>query len=176
MPIIPTLIAGTVLLVFGTQKTELLCERSTGACSWRDGFVGGESFDFKLTEVREVRAIGDLGRWGNDGQVEVYVGSRDAMVFGQGEREATAQRMTEQAQSFFAGKGATLHFHTPSRTWMFFLGGGLLCGALVMLVNAKRPEKGSVLRPVAIGVAVLAVGGAITTCVRRDDPGLSVSG
>lgn len=141
VPIIPTLIAGTVLIVFGTQKTELLCERATGACSWRDGFVGGDSFDFKLTEVREVRAIGDRGRYGNDGQVELYVGSRDAMVFGQGEREATAARMTEQARGFFAGQGATLHFHTPQRTWMYFLGGGLLCGALVMLVTPSGPRR-----------------------------------
>jgi len=176
VPIIPTLIAGTVLIVFGTQQTELLCERATGTCSWRDGFIGGDAFDFPLSEVREVRAIGDLGRYGNDGHVELYAGRRAAMVFGQGEREATAARMTDQARSFFAGQGTTLHFHTPSRTWMFFLGGGLLCGALVMLANAKRPEKGSVLRTVAIVVAALAVGGAITTCVRRDDPGLTVSG
>lgn len=177
LPILPTLAAGVFLCVFGTSRTELHCERATHACTWHDGVLGGEDFAFQIAEVREVRMDGDHGKHGNDGQVEILVGNHDPLVFGQGERESAAQRMTEQTRAFFTGgTGARLDFATPSRTWMFFLGGGFLLGALAMLINARRPEKGSLLVPVAMFVAVLAVGGSVTTCVRRDDPGLVVSG
>jgi hypothetical protein len=176
LAVLPALVAGILLLLFATSGTKLECERASHACTWREGFFGGDEFSFQISEVREVKFVGDRGKHGNDGQVELYVGSHDALVFGKGESEAVAQSMAERAQSFFAGTGAALSFQTPSRSWMFFLGGGFLVGALAMIVSRARPQKGTLLAPFAVFVAVLAVGGAVTTCVRRDDPGLSVSG
>lgn len=176
LPVLPSLVAGILLIVFATSGSKLECDRASGACTWRDGFFGGDPWSFQITEVREVKFVGDRGKHGNDGQVELYVGSHEAMVFGKGESEEVAQGMALRAHGFFDGKGAALTFQTASRAWMFFLGGGLVFGALVMLLAAARGEKGRALAPTAVFVAVIAVVGSVTTCVQRDEPGLSVTG
>jgi hypothetical protein len=174
LPVFPSLVGGILLVLFGTWRTDLACERATGTCTWSDGIMGGTPVTFAMTDVREVRFVGDRGRHGDDGQVELFVGNRDAMVFGKGESEEVAQKMTDQVKRFLAGEGASLRYGIASRSFMFFLGGGLLCGAFAMLLSAFRKAGTGFLGVFAVLVALVACIGSIVTCVTRDDPGLTV--
>lgn len=174
LAVFPLLIAGVVLVVFGTSRTELECHRPERTCTWRDGILGGSPVTFPMTDVHEVRLVDNYGRHASDGHVELHLKNGDVMAFGKGERGRAAAQMTDETKRFLSAEGTRLYFAAPTLVWMCFLGAGCLLGVLVIVLSAKRPKWNDKLRVLAVLAGLLGLGGSIATCATRDDPGLTI--
>jgi hypothetical protein len=174
IPAFPALAAAIILFLVGTYRTDLTCDRAANSCTWRDGLFGGDPTTFPISDVREVKYEGGRGKHGGDGQVLIVLANGKEESFGKADDDV-AKATTEEARAFFAGTGASYHWGTSPRTWMFVAAAGMLLASLSLFVTAfrkpptteaSRKQRNNEIAVLAMGIVTLTViSTIITACV-----------
>jgi hypothetical protein len=132
------LLLAVVMAGAASSTATLACDRAAGRCTWSTAtWHGGRDQPFAIGDVREVRFVEGLGKYGRDGETALVFASGHELHLARSD-EGAARARFRAIEAFFAGRGPTLRDHSAGTGWLYAAALAAVIGAVVLAVRGAR--------------------------------------